>query len=537
MTHSKIKPFYIAILLFLSSQFADAQAVMTKWAFNVNGQKATYYANTNFGSGSPVYVYTTSPDSADILKVCYNSTYTYVSSDGLTINMGQYLNPGYCYAQNYIHRFPRTPTVPSTKTIAPKTGAIGLLNNGIPIYGLGDSKSWNGSTNSNMGSGIWNVEVYKSEGFTLDTAFAAHPQQQSAYHTHASPYRLYKNVASSTHSPLIGFAFDGNPVYGPYGYSTAMDATSAVTRMKTGYSLRSITVRNKLPYNVTPSQNGPAVNATYPIGTYCEDYEWLSTNGGHLDKYNGRTCVTPEYPSGTYAYFVTISSAGVPQFPYIIGIEYYGAPDTGNFTTAGATSNSVTIPSTGVTCVYASNSVYLLPLELVQFDGQAEKNRNKIVWNTASETNVKHFVIERSKDGQIFEAIGTERSKGNSKNNQIYQFFDENPLYLAYYRLRAVDNDGSEEFSKTITVLQKRSNSLTIYPNLVNDFIKITNNNAIEEATINVFDIAGHLILSHSLLMEKDETKELDFSAFAKGMYLISIDAANFKQVEKIIKQ
>jgi hypothetical protein len=536
MTHSNIKPFYIAILLFLNIQFTDAQAVMEKWQFNVNGQKATYYAQTGTAQ-TPVYTYTVSPDSANILKICYNSTATYVSSDGLTTNMGQYKNPGYCYAQNYLYSFPRTPTVPTTKTIAPKTGAIGLLNNGIPIYGLGDSKSWNGSTNSNMGSGIWNVEVYKSEGFTLDTAFAAHPQQQSAYHTHASPYRLYKNVASSTHSPLIGFAFDGNPVYGPYGYSTAMDATSAVTRMKTGYSLRNITTRTTLPYGVTPTQNGPSVNATYPIGTYCEDYEWLAANGGHLDKYNGRTCVTPEYPSGTYAYFVTISSAGVPQFPYMIGIEYYGAPTTANFTTGGSSGNTVTIPSTGVTCVYASNSVYLLPLELVQFDGQAEKNRNKIVWNTASETNVKHFVVERSKDGQFFEAIGTERSKGNSKNNQTYQFFDDNPLYMAYYRLRAVDNDGSEEFSKIISIMQNRSNSLTIYPNLVNDFIKITNNNAIEEATISVFDIAGHLVMSHSLLMEKDETKELDFSAFAKGMYLISIDAANFKQVEKFIKQ
>ena len=38
-----------------------------------------------------------------------------------------------------------------------------------------------------------------------------------------------------------------------------------------------------------------------------------------LDEYNGRWCVTPEFPNGTYAYFVSISSNGTPMFPYNIG--------------------------------------------------------------------------------------------------------------------------------------------------------------------------------------------------------------------------
>jgi hypothetical protein len=173
---------------------------------------------------------------------------------------------------------------------------------------------------------------------------------------------------------------------------------------------------------------------------------------------------------------------------------------------------------------------------LVLFEGQAEKNRNKIFWNTASETNVKHFVVERSKDGQIFETIGSERSKGNSKSNQNYTFFDENPLPLAYYRLRAVDNDGAENTSKIITITQKQNKTLTIYPNLVNDKVNITSSFTFENATIRIFDIAGHLLSENAFLIEKGETKELDFSAFAKGMYLISIDAANFKQIEKMIK-
>jgi hypothetical protein len=290
-------------------------------------------------------------DSADALKVCYTADTVWMRSKGVTDNMGKWLNPGSAVAQNYVHRFPRNPIVPSTKSIAPKVAQIGMLINGVAIYGLSNAHSWNGTTNAagSNGGGIWNVEVGKSEGMVLDTAFGGHPQQQGVYHTHTTPYRLYKNTPASQHSPLIGWAFDGFPIYGPYGYSSPMDPGSAVTRMKTGYSLRNITTRTTLPYGVPASQTGPPVNNTYPIGTYCEDYEWLASNGGDLDKYNGRMCVTPDFPTGTYAYFVTMDAAGVAQFPYYIGIEYYGQPDSKNFP-SGPGGNGLSIPSYVTSC-------------------------------------------------------------------------------------------------------------------------------------------------------------------------------------------
>jgi hypothetical protein len=49
-----------------------------------------------------------------------------------------------------------------------------------------------------------------------------------------------------------------------------------------------------------------------------------------LDQYNGRWCVTPEFPTGTYAYFVAIDSNGAPVFPYDIGRGYYGSPVGGS---------------------------------------------------------------------------------------------------------------------------------------------------------------------------------------------------------------
>jgi len=133
-----------------------------------------------------------------------------------------------------------------------------------------------------------------------------------------------KEVTSSAHSPIIGWAYDGNPIYGPYGYSSI-----------TGGSIRSMVSGYKL--NLQP--NRPSTTL-YPAGFFVEDYEFIGD--GDLDENNGRFCITPEYPNGVYAYFTTISSGQIdsvgvfrnyksPVFPYFIGNTYKSKPETFNF--------------------------------------------------------------------------------------------------------------------------------------------------------------------------------------------------------------
>jgi len=104
-------------------------------------------------------------------------------------------------------------------------------------------------------------------------------------------------------------------------------------------------------YPLAVSQYGPATtysattgpNTTYyTLGRYTGDYDFLGDNDYtqgvdfDLDQYNGRICVTPEYPGRTYAYFVTIDSSGNTVFPHMLGKEYYGISNS---------ANNVTIPS------------------------------------------------------------------------------------------------------------------------------------------------------------------------------------------------
>ena len=156
-----------------------------------------------------------------------------------------------------------------------------------------------------------------------------HPNNTHEYHLHVNPTCLYDDTDSSQHAPIIGFAFDGFPIYGAYAFANA-DGTGAIKRMRSSYRLRSITQRNTLPNGtqLPSSLYGPAL-VIYPLGAYVEDFEY-GTGLGDLDEWNGRFCVTPEYPNGIYAYFTTIDAAQIPVYPYVLGPKFFGKLQMGN---------------------------------------------------------------------------------------------------------------------------------------------------------------------------------------------------------------
>jgi uncharacterized protein (TIGR03437 family) len=211
------------------------------------------------------------------------------------------------------------------------------------------------------GDGVWLRDAYFGEKDTFDSCLA-HQPGQGQYHNHVQPVCLraqlgdnveiiangrtgstYREKASGwIHSPILGWALDGYPVYGPYGYSDPKSANSPVQRMKSGYRLRRITQRDSLPdwalgyhtgvsQQLPTAQQGPPINERFPLGRYAEDNEFVG-GLGDLDAFNGRTTVTPEYPNGTYAYFVTINADGTPAFPYILGLQYNGTVARGGAT-------------------------------------------------------------------------------------------------------------------------------------------------------------------------------------------------------------
>ena len=92
--------------------------------------------------------------------------------------------------------------------------------------------------------------------------------------------------------------------------------------MKSSYQERNISNRNLLP-NGNTSVDPPPINSDYPLGCFEEDYEYVA-NSGDLDEHNGRTCVTPDYPNGTYAYFISLDDTLGPDYPFMVGLTYHG---------------------------------------------------------------------------------------------------------------------------------------------------------------------------------------------------------------------
>lgn len=162
------------------------------------------------------------------------------------------------------------------------------------------------------------------------------------YHHHQNPsaFKLDLNVISTVcnlydadglyaidstkHSPLIGFAYAGFPIYGAHGFKNT-NGTGGITCIKTGYALRNITVRTHWA-NGTDVNDGPPVNTTYPLGYFREDYAFVvyTSQPDVLDIHNGRFCITPEYPNGTYAYFATVDANWNSAYPYVVGPTFYG---------------------------------------------------------------------------------------------------------------------------------------------------------------------------------------------------------------------
>jgi hypothetical protein len=128
---------------------------------------------------------------------------------------------------------------------------------------------------------------------------------------------------SKYHSPIIGWAYDGSPIYGPFGYDKPEGGV--VRRMVSGYEAK-------------VGSSRPPLNK-YPLGFFVEDYSF--TGLGDLNESNGRFCVTPEYPNGTFCYFATFQetpeSVGAfknfrkPQFPYLIGNTFQHKQNEFNF--------------------------------------------------------------------------------------------------------------------------------------------------------------------------------------------------------------
>jgi hypothetical protein len=184
-----------------------------------------------------------------------------------------------------------------------------------------------------------------------------------------------------------------------------------------------------------------------------------------------------------------------------------------------------------------------LPVTLTALKGQYANGVASLTWATQQESNSSHFTIERSNDGSSFGSIGQVAAAGNSNVEKAYRFNDIKVNNgVQYYRLKAVDKDGSYSYSNTVAVqVSIKGIHLTgVYPSPFTDKLNIalTAENG-TMAILRLLDNTGRQLRLQTNAVNKG-TNNLSLSnlgSLAKGLYWIEVIMDGRAQSQKVMKQ
>lgn len=163
-----------------------------------------------------------------------------------------------------------------------------------------------------------------------------------------------------------------------------------------------------------------------------------------------------------------------------------------------------------------------IPVELLTFSARPSQQTTTLDWQTASENNNKGFQIERQEGiNASWETIGFVAGKGKAAT---YQFLDKTPLNVNYYRLRQIDNDGVEKFSKVVSVTFKSEKVVKVFPSVANDFVTVETTGTNDFA---IFNLLGQQVLNGK------STQRINVSTLPQGAYVLKVGDAQAKFVKQ----
>lgn len=183
----------------------------------------------------------------------------------------------------------------------------------------------------------------------------------------------------------------------------------------------------------------------------------------------------------------------------------------------------------------------LLPVELIDFTAQKESLSVALQWQTASEKNNDHFLLQRSVEGRAFETVGKIPGAGNSQNLKDYHFIDQEPGDgLNYYRLKQVDFDGHFEYSEVRSVrFDFVGEQISVYPNpLDGELINVRFTSPAEwEFDVELMDVNGTLLFQQKQFLEKGVNKlQFSLSEHPSGVYWLRFNYGPNTHTERIVK-
>ncbi|MFC5051613.1 YHYH protein [Rubritalea spongiae] len=222
-------------------------------------------------------------------------------------------NPHAISSQDYRHQVPEK-GVPAKQLTPLERQPFGIAINGV-LFDPGTAEYWNQDRSSG-----WNYEALSGKIDLGEDRHHAHVQPNGAYHYHGLPTGLIEIIQQSKiekkQMTLVGWAADGFPIYAKYGYIDPNNPSKGIKEMQPSYQLKI----GKRPGSIDPQSlkrirqttDSPEPGGSYD-GTFVQDYDYKE-GSGDLDQANGRFGKTPEFPEGTYHYYITSEFPFIPRY-------------------------------------------------------------------------------------------------------------------------------------------------------------------------------------------------------------------------------
>jgi YHYH protein/Secretion system C-terminal sorting domain len=480
---------------------------------------------------------------ANVQKVQYSSSSVYVNASGVpSYTIGPWrANPNTAGNQNKTYKIPLTPQVQSGTKTSTGLGRIAVETNGVAVYNAKDAMSY-------QNGGVWNQNAIFVEAVSFD-ACLGHPDMSSTYHHHQSPKCGY-SFSPTQHSPIIGFSFDGYPIYGPYAY-TSTTGVSAIKRIVSSYRQRTMTTRRTLAGGTMLSTNqfGPDVSTQYPLGYYIEDFEFVR-NLGDLDEYNGRFAITPEYPQGTYAYYATIDESGNSAYPYMIGPQYYGVVERTN---TGMGQVIVNEPVTDYTGVSNANLVFSATPSTIAFgtvNVGAIAVRTYAIQAASLETGIviiapSGFTLSTAQNGTFTQTLTLSPSNGAIAQTSIFVRFA--PTQTGTFSGTITQTAGATTLTPISvsataqvqsSVRSQSSSNLVLYPNPATSSITLEMpNNIAGNVSVSILTLLGERLNTRQILAPAGNLRvDLECISLPPGAYFLEVQRGTERCISSFVK-
>jgi autotransporter-associated beta strand protein len=214
-----------------------------------------------------------------------------------------------------------------------------------------------------------------------------------------------------------------------------------------------------------------------------------------------------------------VGGSGSAPIPYTIGAVTSG-----------------TISSFSPFTIATSNTTNVLPITLLSFQAEVKDGLVHTNWVTASEINNDFFTVERSKDGNSWEEVGTVDGAGDSNTELAYAFVDDDPYSgISYYRLRQTDFDGTTSVSeiRAVEILQGSSFGLDkVYRG--QDGLNLVYRSTAPYVVVEIYDLLGKRI--HGELLENYGNGFATIHPdLARGAYVLRLSHGSEMDTEKFV--